>query len=140
MTGEHNPLIWENDEFVVRTPLNPHIPLREGFHLVVSTQKEISAAWDDAVLAGKAFQLASEICKRMKNMELSPWFNIQANGNWGLLEGASPFFHIHIYTRNKTESWGKPITLPEAPKTYKNETMPSELIGRLREDFSDLTI
>ena len=57
-------------------------------------------------------------------MELSSWFNIQANGNWGLLPDSTPYFHIHIYGRNKTESWGKPIALPELPNTYSNDPMP----------------
>ncbi len=60
----------------------------------------------------------------MKDIDFTPWFNIQSNGNWGLLPGVTPFFHVYIYGRNKTSEWGKPITLPEAPKTYKNEPMP----------------
>lgn len=55
---------------------------------------------------------------------MTTWFNLQANGNWGLLPGASPFFHIYIYGRNKTDSWGKPIILPIEPKTYSNAPMP----------------
>ena len=60
----------------------------------------------------------------MEDLDLAPWFNIQANGNWGLLPDTQPLFHVHVYGRNKTESWGKPITLPKAPGTYRNEPMP----------------
>ena len=60
----------------------------------------------------------------MEKLKIAPWFNIQANGNWGLLQGTKPFFHIHIYGRNKTTNWAKPLILPEAPKTYQNTPMP----------------
>lgn len=59
----------------------------------------------------------------MEGLNMTPWFNLQANGNWGLLPGATTFFHIYIYGRNKTNSWGKPIILPVAPKTYQNNPM-----------------
>lgn len=60
----------------------------------------------------------------MEDLHIAPWFNIQANGNWGLLPGAEKFFHIHIYGRNKTNAWGKPLILPELPGIYQNEPMP----------------
>ncbi len=120
----NNFLLWDDSEFMIKTPFNPHIPYSEGPQLIVTTKKAIKNAWEDAELAGKAFELASYACKVMEELGLSPWFNIQANGNWGLLPDATPFFHIHIYGRNKTSNWGKPIVLPEAPKTYKNDPMP----------------
>jgi diadenosine tetraphosphate (Ap4A) HIT family hydrolase len=60
----------------------------------------------------------------MERLELAPWFNIQANGNWGLLPGGQTMFHVHILGRKKTNMWGKPVALPEAPGTYQNEPMP----------------
>ncbi len=62
----------------------------------------------------------------MEEIELAPWFNIQANGNWGLLPGGRTVFHIHILGRNKTDMWGKPVILPEAPGSYHNEPMPED--------------
>ena len=135
MHGNHNYLLWEDDDFIIRTPLNPHISYSEGLQLVVSTKQDISAAWQNPQLAGRAFELAANACKVMENLGLAPWFNIQANGNWGLLPGATPFFHIHIYGRNKTASWGKPIALPEAPKTYQNYPMPESDRNILIEAF-----
>ena len=126
MQGQHNFLLWENNTFIIRTPLNPHIPYSEGLHLVVAPKQEIESAWQDEELAGAAFKLASKTCKIMEDLNLAPWFNIQANGNWGLLPGGTLFFHIHIYGRNKTETWAKPIVLPEAPKTYQNDPMPEK--------------
>ena len=130
----NNFLLWEDEWFIVGTPFNPHIPPSEGLHMVVTPKIEILSAWKDPQLAGRAFRLAAEVCKIAEDAGLAPWFNIQANGNWGLLPGASPFFHIHIYGRNKTDSWGKPIILPEAPKTYNNEPMSEshrKLLSRL---------
>lgn len=120
----NNYLLWENDTFLVKTPFNPHIPYSEGLHIIVAPKADISTAWDDPELSGEAFKLAAKVSKVIRNLDLSPWLNLQANGNWGLLPGATPFFHIHIYGRNKTDFWGKPITLPEMPKTYENKSMP----------------
>ena len=119
----NNYLLWENDTFLVKTPFNPHIPYSEGLHVIVAPKADIATAWEDAELSGEAFKLASKVSKVINELNLAPWLNLQANGNWGLLPGATPFFHIHIYGRNMTESWGKPITLPELPKTYQNDPM-----------------
>ena len=120
----NNYLLWENDDFVIKTPFNPHISYAEGLQIIVATKADIKTAWENPEISGRAFKIAAETCKIAEKMQLAPWFNIQANGNWGLLPGATPFFHIHIYGRNRTGTWGKPIMLPEAPKTYSNEPMP----------------
>lgn len=117
-------ILWENSEFAVSTPKNPHIPYSEGLHIVVAPKADIPNAWADVELAAQTFKLASKVCRILDELEMSPWFNLQANGNWGLLEGGTPFFHIHLYGRNKTDTWGKPLVLPEAPGTYANDPMP----------------
>ena len=120
----NNYLLWEDDTFLVKTPFNPHTSYVEGLHVIVAPKADITTAWDDPELTGRAFTLASKVTQIMSELKLAPWFNLQANGNWGLLPGATPFFHVHIYGRNQTDSWGKPITIPELPKTYHNEPMP----------------
>ena len=135
----NNYLLWEDDTFMVKTPFNPHTTYLEGLHVIVAPKADVLSAWEDPELSGEAFKLASKVSKIISDLNLAPWLNLQANGNWGLLPGATPFFHIHIYGRNKTESWGKPITLPELPKTYSNEPMPErdrELLTRaFKEDL-----
>lgn len=116
--------LWENDTFTIGTPKNPHFPYGEGLQVIVSPKHEVPNAWEDIKLSEATFKLAAGICRIMAELKIAPWFNIQANGNWGLLAGNTPFFHVHIYGRNQTESWGKPIALPEAPGTYHNESMP----------------
>ena len=116
--------LWENDSFKISTPQNPHIPYSEGLHIIVSPKQEVVNAWQDIDLSESTFKLAATACKIMDELEIAPWFNIQANGNWGLLPGGTPFFHVHVYGRNKTEMCGKPIILPEAPGTYQNDSMP----------------
>jgi len=138
MSDHRNFLLWENDEFSLRTPLNPHLPYSEGLHLYITPKNEIANAWENPKIAAETFRFASKACAVMKEKNLAPWFNIQANGNWGLLPGASPFFHIHIYGRNKTQQWGKPLILPEAPKTYSNEPMPKNDRLKLMEAFKSL--
>jgi diadenosine tetraphosphate (Ap4A) HIT family hydrolase len=117
-------ILWENDAFVISTPHNPHLTYSEGLHVIVSPKRKVPNAWRDAELTASAFGLASRACKAMEGIGLAPWFNIQANGNWGLLPGRTPSFHVHILGRNKTSSWGKPVALPEAPGTYDNASMP----------------
>lgn len=119
----NNFVLWENDTFLVKTPFNPHIPYSEGLHVLVAPKADIVSAWEDPELSGEAFKIASKVSKVISDLSFAPWLNLQANGNWGLLPEATPFFHIHIYGRNKTESWGKPIKLPELPGTYKNDPM-----------------
>jgi diadenosine tetraphosphate (Ap4A) HIT family hydrolase len=131
--------LWENDAFTISTPKNPHISYSEGLHVIVAPKREVANAWQDVDLAETAFKLAVKICKIVEDLQLAPWFNIQANGNWGLLPGSEPFFHVHIYGRNKTDNWGKPIVLPEAPGTYENESMPEADRVKLINAFKSLT-
>ena len=118
--------LWENDSFTISTPKNPHIAYSEGLHVIVSPKQPLPSAWEDPELAGETFKLAAQACKIMEELQLAPWFNIQVNGNWGLLPGGKTSFHVHIFGRNKTDSWGKPLVLPESPGTYENDPMPEE--------------
>lgn len=133
----NNYLLWENDDFVVKTPFNPHTPYEEGPHLVVAPKADFDNAWQDVEVSTRAFSVASRAYQIMSENDIAPWFNIQANGNWGLLPGAKPFFHIHIYGRNRTSSWGKPISLPTAPGSYDNEPMPREVRDKLTRLFKE---
>lgn len=134
----NNYLLWENNDFVIKTPFNPHIPYSEGLHLIVTSKVAFEAAWSNPDISSAAFKLSAEACKIMNELNIAPWFNIQVNGNWGLLSDGQRFFHIHIYGRNKTDSWGKPITLPELPGSYKNDPMPESNRERLIDAFNIL--
>lgn len=117
-------ILWENETYVIKTLFNPHIPYREGPHLIVAPKINFRSAWDDIEISTETFKLALHACAAMESLKFAPWFNIQANGNWGLLPDAELSFHVHIYGRKQTEHWGKPVTLPDAPDTYQNEPMP----------------
>lgn len=125
--------LWENDTHTVGTPKNPHIPYSEGLHVVVVPKQNVANAWQDVNLGVETFRLASSACQIMEDVGMAPWFNLQANGNRRLLPGETPFFHIHAYGRNKTETWGKPLVLPEAPGTFQNEPMPEADRNKLAE-------
>lgn len=131
-------LLWENEDLTIVTPLNPHIPYKDGLHLVVISKVTIENAWQDADFSSYVFKTAAKACSIMQSIGIAPWFNIQANGNWGLLPGNKPYFHIHIYGRNKTQRWAKPLILPEAPNTYKNKPMPEKDRQILRNAFHSL--
>jgi diadenosine tetraphosphate (Ap4A) HIT family hydrolase len=137
MSNSQNIVLWESVSYQVFTLANPHIPYSEGIHLVVAPKKDIASAWEDPILAGKTFELASTVAAVAEKCELGPWFNIEAKGNWGLLPGRTPLFHIHIYGRNKTATWGKPLVLPELPDTFLNSPMPEsdrEILSSALED------
>jgi hypothetical protein len=59
------------------------IPYSEGLHIIVAPKQEVANAWQDVGLASETFQLASSACKIMEDIQMAPWFNLQANGNWG---------------------------------------------------------
>jgi len=132
--------LWEDDQFTIGTPKNPQTSYNKGLHVIVSPKQHLANAWQDVDLTGETFKLTANACKIMENLELAPWFNIQANGNWGLLPGNETFFHVHIYGRNKTETWGKPIILPEAPGTYQNDPMPEADRNKLINTFKTLLV
>lgn len=135
----NNFLLWEDDNFVIKTPFNPHMPYSEGPHLIVTSNVAFENAWANPDISSEAFKLAAKACKIMEDLDLALWFNIQANGNWGLLLDGKKFFHIHIYGRNKTGTWGRPVTLPELPGTYQNEPMPKADRTILVEAFKQLS-
>ena len=93
----------------------------------------------DAFIASKYEVSRSRASKIIEEVGLAPWVNIQANGNWGLLPNAELFFHIHIYGRNKTDNWAKPISLPQLPGTFENEPMPEADRLALIEAFKKLS-
>ena len=115
--------LWSDDEFEVFTPFNPHIPSEEGLHVIVVPKAEIYSAWVDENLCAETFRVATKVAQVMEELKLAPWFNLQANGNWGLLPGSTPWFHVHVYARRKGRTWGMPVQIPLAPGTYHNELM-----------------
>lgn len=132
----NNYLLWENDDFIIKTPFNPHVPYGEGLHIVIVPKADIRMAWQDSDVSAEVFRLGAKSCAIMEREGFAPWFNLQANGNWGLLPGETLFFHLHVYGRNKTDRWGKPILLPEARGTYRNDPMPEVDRERLAELFA----
>jgi diadenosine tetraphosphate (Ap4A) HIT family hydrolase len=133
-------ILWQNNEFVVITPKNPHIGPEEGCHIIILTKKKMGKSWDNPELAGKTFELATKISKIIIEEKIADWANIQNNQNWGLLPGGKLNFHIHIYGRKKSgKTWTQSITLPKLPNTFKNEPLPEKereiLRKRLKESF-----
>lgn len=121
MSSEY--VLWSNEEFQVLTLKNPHISAEEGLHVIVTPKQHVESAWSNPELCGKTFELAAHVCAAMERLGLAPWFNLQANGNWGLLPGGVKRFHIHIYARRKGATWGMPVQLPLSPDSFHNEEM-----------------
>jgi len=116
-------VLWSNEKFEIFTLTNPHLSPEEGLHIVVWPKTNVSSAWADPDLCAEAFKIATKVSQVMEELKLAPWFNLQANGNWGLLPGSVPRFHVHVYARRKGKTWAMPVQLPFAPGTYHNEPM-----------------
>ncbi len=126
-------MLVETEEFEVFTPKNPHTPPEEGPHVVVRPKADVASPWDDPNLCGESFKLAARLAQIMEELHLASWFNLQANGNWGLLPGKTPHFHVHIYGRKRTgKTWGEPVSLPLRPGTFHNDPMSEEAQEALR--------
>lgn len=111
--------LWQDARFVVSTPANPHVPPEEGCHLQVWPRQAPAHAWADPALTGAAFELAARVSRVLERLGLVDWVNLQANGNWGLLPGATPRLHVHIYGRRRGgQTWGEPVDLPKAPGQF----------------------
>lgn len=111
--------LWQDERFEVWTTANPHLPPEEGFHLLVAPKEPPAHAWADPDLTAAAFGLTARVCQVLERLKMAPWFNLQANGNWGLFPGTTPHFHIHIYARRPSgQTWTQPVQLPKAPGNF----------------------
>lgn len=128
--GRRGWTLWADGRFVISTPAVPRLLPEEGCHVLVWPHAPPPHAWADPPLTGAAFELAARVCAAMERLELAPWFNLQANGNWGLLPGTAPHFHIHVYGRRRGATWGQPVQLPLAPGTFVYPPLPE--VDRLR--------
>lgn len=128
MSGNSDELmLYENDDFEVFTPRNPHLPQKEGPHVVVRPKTDVATPWEDPKMCGRCFKFAARVAQIMEDLGLAEWFNLQANGNWGLLPGNTTHFHVHILGRRKEgETWAKPVQLPSLPGTFRNDPMPED--------------
>lgn len=55
--------LWEDDQFTISTPKNPHVPYSEGSHIIVAPKQEIATAWQDVDLSEATFKLTATACK-----------------------------------------------------------------------------
>ncbi len=127
--------LWSNSKFEVFTPFNPHTSSEEGLHVIVVPKVIVDSALVDENLSVETFRVAVKVAKAMEELKLAPWFNIQSNGNWGLLPGSTPWFHVHVYARRKGKTWGMPVQIPLAPGTYRNKPMTEQERKDLSETF-----
>ena len=110
---------WQDARFAVTTTANPHLPPEERCHLLVLPKDPPPHAWADPAVTAAAFELAARVSQVLVRLGLADWVNLQANGNWGLLPGAEPHFHVHLYGRRCGGStWAQPVDLPKAPGQF----------------------
>ena len=111
--------LWEDERFVVWTTANPHLPPEEGCHVLVAPKDPPPHAWADPSVTAATFELTARVCQVLERLGIAPWFNLQANGNWGLLPGGKPHLHVHIYARRPGgKTWAQPVDLPKAPGAF----------------------
>lgn len=131
-------VLWKTRKFIVVTRKNPHLPKEEGCHLVIYSVRELKNAWESPKVCGEAFELAAKAAKILVDEKIVDWANLQYNGNWGLLKGATPVFHVHIYGRKKSgKTWGQPADLPKFPGTFSNKSVSKKDIAKLIARFKE---
>jgi diadenosine tetraphosphate (Ap4A) HIT family hydrolase len=130
--------LWEDAAFIVVTTANPHVSPIEGCHVMVQPKNPPPHAWADPAVTAETMALTARVCQVMERLGLADWFNIQANGNWGLLPGGTPHFHVHIYGRRKGgKTWAQPVDLPKAPGAFGFEPLDASERGRLATALSE---
>ena len=111
--------LWEDARFGVTTSSNPHLPPEEGCHLVVWPKDPPPHAWADPAVTAAIFELSARVSQVLDQLGLVDWVNLQANGNWALLNGTAPHLHVHIYGRRKGgKTWAHPVVLPPSPGAF----------------------
>lgn len=124
--------LWEDARFVVTAPGNPHLPPEEGCHVLVWPRDAPPHAWADPAVTAATFELAARVAGVLVALGLADWVNLQANGNWGLLPGATPRLHVHIYGRRRSgTTWAQPVDLPKAPGRFGFAPLAEPDCGRL---------
>jgi diadenosine tetraphosphate (Ap4A) HIT family hydrolase len=130
--------LWQDQRFVVTTSSNPHLPLEEGCHLIVAPKNPPPHAWADPGVTAATMELAARVCQVMERLGMAEWFNLQANGNWGLLPGGAPHLHVHIYARRRSgKTWAQPVDLPKAPGAFGFEPLPEADRARLADALAE---
>ena len=117
-------ILWENDNFRVKTLENPNRPANYGGHILVEQKSEVAKVpYDDYVLFAEISVIAAVIQKGVEETGIAPHVNIQCNANWAfrkpngglqeIEEGRKKRkVHLHIYPRLPADPhWADPAYL-----------------------------
>ena len=126
-------LVWEDVDFIVTTPLIPHISKNDGGHLIVSPKVNVSEIYelDDVKLL--RFMRIVAVCTQSLKSVLGeqginiPFTNNQDNGNWAVLNDRPKSLHFHIYGRARNsikQVFGQAIFAPDPHSTFYDNNIP----------------
>lgn len=117
-------VLYQTKTFSVVTPLTkPHIPREEGGHLMIcATEKyfpdRTAFSPEEAVELMRLSMLTAEAfpAAMAERGVAIDRINFQENGNWALLSGRPPVFHLHLYARqigSRSQIWGEALFFPD---------------------------
>ncbi len=143
-------VIYKTENFVVTVPKGPHIPRREGGHLMIRQKDFLFGSRSELTpkLAIEAMRLTilvgDAMTKAMENRGIKiERINYQENGNWALQKGEPPVFHIHLYGRTKTsvtQKWGEALVFPNKSTGFYDgfEPFNEEDIKEIKKNLTNL--
>lgn len=126
-------IVWEDSEFIVTTPIIPHISKGDGGHLIVSPKSSVGEIFElDDYILFKMIKIVAICNKALKEVlgkqgiEI-PYTNNQDNGNWASLNNMPKSLHFHIYGRAKNslnQIFGQAIHAPDPRSTFYDNNQP----------------
>ena len=101
---------------VLLLPNAPHISVRDGGHLLVTTVRHVESRVDYSdEEAREVHQLTVLAARALRDLTWADWINFQENGNWSVDAPAGPHSHTHVYGRSRqstNQPFGEPLRLP----------------------------
>jgi diadenosine tetraphosphate (Ap4A) HIT family hydrolase len=119
-------------------PNLPHIAVRDGGHLIVTTFRHVASR---TAFTREEVLDVQDLCalgaSAIRAMDWATWINFQENGNWTADAGVGPHSHLHLYGRNPTSilhPYGEPLRLPTRAElsAHPVPSVPPVDVARLR--------
>ncbi len=144
-------VIFETDDFTVKSRDKPHITRKDGGHITIAPKTHYCTRQDlTPYQAIELMRLTTVVGKAMtvvlnrRGVDIGR-INYQDNGNWSVFSPEGPALHIHLYGRAKSatiQKYGQALYFPhieEQPEFYeKNEPLTPEDISEIQGEIAAL--
>jgi diadenosine tetraphosphate (Ap4A) HIT family hydrolase len=125
-------IIYQNKNFIVEAPREPHVDRNDGGHIKISPKERlVDRQALNPKLAIELMRLTMVVGEAMttvmnkRGVDIGR-INYQDNGNWSVFKPEGPYLHIHLYGRAKsakTHKYGQACYFPhinDKPEYYEN--------------------